>query len=467
MPTSSPLPRPTWLVTALAVATAGVLVWWVPAEDRARALLEAGTTLALAVALVALSALWRGRPRTARPESRLDAKAGPTPRPEASGSGPRLSAILATLPGVVYRRALAARSFTYVSPGVLDLTGIAPGDLTDGLRAWLDLIHSDDRAEVEAKIRRAAMGGTTFRIEYRLVLDGGTLVRVRDAGSFSTEPASGETWIDGLLFDISAEVEAADELRGAVQAAEHANRTKSAFLAAMSHELRTPLNAIIGFTRIVHRNAAGGKVGPRDIAFLERVAANGEHLLGLINDILDLSKIEAGRMEFQREWVDPSAVVRDVLGSMEAQAAPKGLSLVLDAPSHVGLVEVDRVRFKQVLINLVGNAIKFTDQGGVVVGVEAIEGRVLAVHVRDTGIGIPADRLDAIFRPFEQAEAGTSRRFGGTGLGLSLSREMAEQMGCTLRVASVPGEGSTFSIGFAAERTRIPRATPPAMRHVG
>jgi two-component system, sensor histidine kinase and response regulator len=372
----------------------------------------------------------------------------------------QFQAVVSNLPGVVYRCRPRGAGFAFISPAVVDLTGCSRDQFAEGSRRFDDLIHPDDLTLVDERVRRAASTGTAFRLQYRLCLDADTVVHIRDTGSFSRDPETGEQWIDGWLFDVTDEVNTADRLRAAVTAAEEANRAKSAFLATMSHELRTPLNAIIGFTKVVRRGA-NGRLADRDLNFLDRVSSNGEHLLGLINDVLDLSKIEAGRMEFEQSWIDPAPIIQDVLASLEAQALLKGLLISFEAPEQLGLIQLDATRFRQILINLVGNALKFTERGGITVGSDVLNGRLRALHVRDTGIGIAQERLDAIFRPFEQADAGTTRRFGGTGLGLSISREMAERMGCTLEVTSVAGSGSTFTISIPEDRARIrPRQTP-------
>ncbi len=248
-----------------------------------------------------------------------------------------------------------------------------------------------------------------------------------------------------------------EELRRARRQAEEASETKSHFMASMSHELRTPLNSVIGFSNLLLRGAAA-ELSERDRGFLERIQANGKHLLHLINEILDLSKIEAGRMELELEPVALDALAEETIGQLESQVVGRPLRLlweVVGGPASVP-VTADRARLKQVLINLVGNALKFTESGEVRVRVEVDDaGRPLRISVRDTGIGIPEDRLEAIFRAFEQADSGTARRFGGTGLGLAISRSLCDLMGFELQVRSEVGKGSDFSIEFG-------EAEPPA-----
>jgi PAS domain S-box-containing protein len=262
--------------------------------------------------------------------------------------------------------------------------------------------------------------------------------------------------------DVTERVRAQEALAVAKDEAEAANKAKSDFLANMSHELRTPLNSVIGFTNILLKNK-DGRLVDKDIGFLERVLSNGKHLLALINEVLDLAKVEAGRMELIIEEIDLAALCTETVQQLEGQAKTKDgkVALVADVPAEVKLVETDSAKLKQVIINLVGNALKFTHEGSVTVKLELAEdGRTpVAIAVRDTGIGIPQDRLEAIFEAFQQAEAGTSRKYGGTGLGLALSRSICLLMGYDLIVESELGKGSTFKI-VMGERAGKPVREP-------
>ena len=245
------------------------------------------------------------------------------------------------------------------------------------------------------------------------------------------------------------------ELRQSRDAAEDANKAKSSFLATMSHELRTPLNSVIGFANLLIRNRAGN-LRAQDLQYLDRISDNGTHLLHLINDVLDVSKIEAGRMEVHPVPTDLAPLVRETLAQLGGQAGIRTVELRAEAPDGLLPVEVDPARLKQVLINLIGNALKFTEQGSVTVKVVAdTGGRPLRIDVIDTGIGIAPERLEAVFEAFTQAEATTERRFGGTGLGLTISRSLLRMMGADLKAESVPGKGSTFSITFPASAARV------------
>jgi signal transduction histidine kinase len=295
-----------------------------------------------------------------------------------------------------------------------------------------------------------------------------TRVRVHGAGAMQAIVAVTALPVDVMptwaifISDQTAQHTAQRALEEARAVAESANRAKSAFLARMSHELRTPLNSIIGFAKIVRRSKDTA-LGERDRLYLERVQSGGEHLLALVNDILDLARIESGKVELLLEPVDVGRIVRDVVPMFEAQLADRPVSLLVDLPAGDAMATADVVRLRQVLVNLIGNAVKFTPRGTirVVLRADADSGRALALSVADTGIGIPVDRQARIFEAFEQADKDTAHRFGGTGLGLAIARQIVEQMGGRLSVESMPGVGSTFSVHFPLTRGRTPhRATP-------
>jgi signal transduction histidine kinase len=243
--------------------------------------------------------------------------------------------------------------------------------------------------------------------------------------------------------------ERSHQLEHALVAAEAANAAKSAFLANMSHELRTPLNSIIGFTNILQRGDLT-RYTPQEQMYLARVRANGMHLLGLINGVLDLSKIEAGETGLELVPVDLAAVVRETLGELEPQAEARGVVLLAELP-QAAMLTADPQRLKQIVVNLVGNAVKFTERGVVTVRVVTDEesGVPLRMNVVDTGIGIPPDRLETIFEAFQQADSTIARHHGGTGLGLTITRSLAALMGWTVVAKSAVGTGSTFSVLFA------------------
>ena len=237
---------------------------------------------------------------------------------------------------------------------------------------------------------------------------------------------------------------AAGELRSLNAQLGAASRAKSEFLASMSHELRTPLNAILGFTELILDDLYGD-VPPALREPITDVQTNSRHLLRLINDVLDLSKIEAGRMELVLADYSVADVLETVRASLRSLAAEKGLDFVVSAPPDLPLAHGDGKRITQCLLNIAGNAIKFTKQGQVAIAAD-VHGDTLRYCVSDTGIGIPADQLDNIFSEFRQVDATVAHEYGGTGLGLSITKKFVELHGGQIHVESEPGKGSTFSL---------------------
>jgi signal transduction histidine kinase/CheY-like chemotaxis protein len=238
------------------------------------------------------------------------------------------------------------------------------------------------------------------------------------------------------------------DIAKAREAAENANRTKSLFLANMSHELRTPLNAILGFSEMLQEEAVERKLEDFN-ADLQKISTAGRHLLGLINDILDLSKIEAGKMELHLESFDIAELMGEVATTIERQAAKNGNTLEIICPPDIGVMWADLSKVRQGLFNLVSNAAKFTHDGRVSVVAErkSMDGTEWIVfRVTDTGIGLGPDQIVRLFQPFTQADASTTRKFGGTGLGLALTRRFCQMMGGDVTVQSVAGEGSVFTL---------------------
>jgi len=258
----------------------------------------------------------------------------------------------------------------------------------------------------------------------------------------------------GLYHDIS-------ELLAARQEAEAANSAKSQFLASMSHELRTPLNAIIGYSEMVQEEVEALDQ-PELVADLGKIRTAGRHLLALINDILDLSKIEAGRMEVYAEPFDVPAVIEEVTATARPLVAKNHNALEVRGAEGAGAMHADRTKVRQMLLNLLSNAAKFTDHGVITLTIEREPGPdddTVVFRVRDTGIGMTPEQMGRLFEAFAQAEQSTSSRYGGSGLGLALTRKFCEMMGGSVGVTSEPGRGSTFSVRLPAGRPAIEGAS--------
>lgn len=295
---------------------------------------------------------------------------------------------------------------------------------------------------------KSQMVGKTVELE-GLRKDGAVFPLELSLASWRTEEG---TFFTGIVRDIT-ERKRADEMRFAKEAAEEANRIKTSFVANISHDLRTPLNAIIGFTNVLLKNKTGNLYA-QDVDFLERILLNAKDQLGLIDCILDISKVETGRIDLELGPVSLDRVVREVVKQLEGERGAASVEIVLALPEKVAPIATDAAKLKQVLINLIDNALKFTERGSVTVRVvtRSSDQSPVRIDVIDTGIGIPLDRQRDIFQPFRQAGPG----FGGTGLGLSISHSLCDLLGYSLQVQSQPGRGSTFSIVLRAEETRLP-----------
>jgi signal transduction histidine kinase len=283
--------------------------------------------------------------------------------------------------------------------------------------------------------------GLALFADYALFVALAMLIMTAQAVSLAREAADSY----GSLFAAKAEAVRQAQAR---READAANEAKSQFLAQMSHELRTPLNAIIGYSEIL-RETAIEDARDQDIADNDRVLRASRHLLGLIDDVLDVAKIEAGKMEIVLAPFDPARAIAAALEAVGPAMATRGNRFEVSLPADLGLVRSDAKRFQQCVLNLVSNAAKFTQGGLVKVTARRGEDRLI-IAVTDTGIGIAPARLAAIFEPFVQADRDTAVRFGGTGLGLALTRQMARLLGGDVTATSTPSRGSCFTLSIAA-----------------
>ncbi|WP_254565828.1 CHASE4 domain-containing protein [Oscillatoria sp. HE19RPO] len=253
------------------------------------------------------------------------------------------------------------------------------------------------------------------------------------------------TAISAVVRDITERKQVERELYQAKVTAELANKSKSQFLANMSHELRTPLNAIIGYSEILQEEAE--ELEPEELnADLGKIEAAGRHLLGLINDILDLSKIEAGKMELYLESFEVPVALQEVVFTVQPLLQKNENQLQVDCEPEIGEMYADVTKVRQILLNLLGNACKFTHQGTIFLRVFQKEGEMMVFEVRDTGIGMTPEQLEKLFQPFTQADTSTTRKYGGTGLGLAIAKQFCHMMGGEITVDSEVGKGSTFTI---------------------
>ena len=372
------------------------------------------------------------------------------------------------------------------------MLGYAPGrhPSSTSMADWRSIVHPSDRDSFLAAMDHSAGDGESTDVELRLEdargayrwfrIRGNTTksrdgLPIRQSGSVQDiqefKMALGESVLarrhaEELLEEISqlnADLEQQSAVANSMAArAEEGSLAKSEFLANMSHEIRTPMTAILGFAELLS-DGLDGDVSPEvQREQVETIRRNGEHLLALINDILDVSKIEAGKLTVERIETDLIAVIHDVVSLLGTKASQKGVAIRTGFRSAIpATFKSDPVRLRQILVNLVGNAIKFTSEGHVAINCEfdPIQSR-LTVSVADTGIGIPENRLGTLFEAFTQAESDTTRKYGGTGLGLRISNTLANLLGGDIQVRSRPGAGSTFTLSIEAREISTTMITP-------
>jgi signal transduction histidine kinase/ActR/RegA family two-component response regulator len=309
-------------------------------------------------------------------------------------------------------------------------------------------------------------------LEFRIIHRDGSIRFVREIYEAVFDDDGVEVASEGSLQDITEVKQAEKELHAAKEAAEAANLAKSTFLANMSHEIRTPMNAILGLIHLLQQDGAT----PEQPERLAKIETSAQHLLSIINDILDLSKIEAGKLNLEQSDFHLSTLFDHVQSLFREQAISKGLTIEVDLNGLPHWLQGDQTRLRQALLNYVGNAIKFTEQGTIFLRAIKLEenddGIMVRFEVEDTGIGIESDQLASLFEAFEQADASTTRQYGGTGMGLAITKRLAQLMGGEAGAQSELGRGSTFWFtarlcrGQSVESAALPEELPDAERQL-
>lgn len=367
----------------------------------------------------------------------------------------RLEKIANRVPGVVYQYRLrpdGTSCFPYASPAIQDIYHVSPEEVLDDASKAFAVIHPDDRDAMRASMQRSSHDLTPWRHEYRAQFSDGTITWLLGNGVPEREPNGATLW-HGFITDITAQKQQELALIAATHAAEAANIAKSRFLATMSHEIRTPMNGMLGMAQLLLMPDLD-ETQRHDYA--RTILTSGQTLLTLLNDILDFSKIEAGKFQMEATPFEPGKITQEIHTLLSETASSKNLAFEYVWTGPAGqryLADAHRVR--QMLTNLVVNAIKFTAQGQVRIEASELErdpcSAVLEFSVTDSGMGIPADKLGSLFKPFTQSDTSTTRRFGGSGLGLSIVSSIAKLMGGEVGVESVLGQGSRFWFRIRAE----------------
>ena len=367
----------------------------------------------------------------------------------------KFRSMVSNIPGVVYRCAYDTDwTVLFITDAIENLTGYKASVLENNqTKSLKGLIHPDDMDRVVQSINSGLANFKQYNLEYRIITRFKTVKWVSNSGRAVYGDDNNIKWLDGFLLDITERIMALEELKKAKIAAEEANNAKSEFLANISHEIRTPLNSVLGFTELLE----GLTSDSIQIKYLNSIRASGKNLMMLINDLLDLSKIESGKMTLHYTFFDIRRLLDEIRNVFSLRVTIKGIGYIEKLDKNFPVeIKFDEVRLRQILINLVGNAVKFTHQGEIRIIVRALSIKKnadnphlkLEIKVKDTGIGIPESSFRLIFESFRQQSQLDSRKYEGTGLGLAITKRLVEAMDGEISLESEIGKGSIFKIVF-------------------
>ncbi len=370
--------------------------------------------------------------------------------------------LVTNIPGIIYRCAFDENwNMFYVSDAIQKMTGFPANDfINNKVKSYASIIHPDDKERVIDTIRIGIDKFKQYTTEYRIITENKKIRWVTEKGLAVFDENDQIKWLDGVIFDITDRIVVLEELKKAKKLAEQANQAKSEFLANMSHEIRTPLNSILGFTELLEDLIADDK----QHSYLESIKSSSKNLFTLINDILDLSKVEAGKLDLSYNYFDPRITIQEIEQIFSLKISQKKIDFIITVSDNFPkYIYLDEIRLRQILLNLVGNAIKFTEKGYVEIIFSCLNKTKysnskhvdIIIEVKDTGVGIPNDFLELIFESFRQQSQHDTKTYEGTGLGLSITKRLIEIMNGTIEVASKLSKGSKFVVMFPKVKCKL------------